>query len=108
MNGISWVGEADGEGNSMFQAAIINILNLIYHDTQCVRRDTDVILSVISDFKSILVQCGNLIPAHVIVLIFSESKSFGNEEGRTEPVLKKNRANRCVVRSLGIIKGQDN
>ena len=61
---------------------------------------------VVADFEAVTVQFGDLLPREVVVLVRAEGESFGDEEGRAEPVFLQQRADDGVVAGLRVVEGQ--
>ena len=64
------------------------------------------ISGVIADFKTILMQLGNLFPCHVVAFIVFEVEALGDEEGCGKSVCQQHRSYDSEVRLGRVVKGQ--
>ena len=62
---------------------------------------------MVADFKSIIMEFLDLIPGHVIFLIFGEIESFGNEESGTESMLLEQWSDEGCVAGDRVVEGQN-
>ena len=62
---------------------------------------------VVADFKSVIVELLDLLPSHEVLLVLCKTKSLGDEESRSEPMLLEQRSDEVCVASDRIVEGQN-
>ena len=106
MDRITRVGEANGLGNAMPQAQLVDMGEFLTQAAEQVGSDAHVAAGVVADLEAIPVQLGDLLPGHVVSLVGQEAEALGDEEGPPEAQVLEQRTHVAMQRGHRVVEGQ--